>query len=283
MVYNPYIVVPFATWAVAQISKFTLAALRGRIDFRYLYASGGMPSVHSAVVCSLATTSFLVDGSSSHIFGLVAILAAIVMYDSFGVRRSSGEQAGAINMLIQSLSTDRIRLTQPDLKLREILGHQPREVMAGAILGVVLGGAFNYERLGTFMNFIQVTPKGIELIAYGVVAGLVILGGILYRVILHARYPKSKTINNLTRSVITMTQTIGWLAVLATVLQYERDSYTAWRLWIILILLAGATWALTIFRQMHRTVPVAMALEANSARKMKWFGNDRKRRKGKKA
>lgn len=91
MAYNPYIIVPFATWAVAQISKFAIAAFRGRIDFRYLYASGGMPSVHSAVVCSLAMTALLVDGVGSHLFGFTAIFAAIVMYDSFGVRRSAGE------------------------------------------------------------------------------------------------------------------------------------------------------------------------------------------------
>src|SRR4051812_44369194 len=126
MVYNPYIVVPFATWAVAQVSKFTLAALRGRIDFRYLYASGGMPSVHSAVVCSLATTALLVDGANSHMFGFAAIFAAIVMYDSFGVRRSSGEQAAAINMLTETMDRNRVKLAQPGLHLREILGHQPR-------------------------------------------------------------------------------------------------------------------------------------------------------------
>jgi len=54
VVYNPYIVVPLATWAITQVAKFAIAAIKGRIDFRYLYASGGMPSVHSAVVSSLA-------------------------------------------------------------------------------------------------------------------------------------------------------------------------------------------------------------------------------------
>jgi uncharacterized protein len=77
--YNPYIIIPFASWAVAQIAKFAIAAFKGKIDFRYLYASGGMPSVHSAVVCSLAVTALLVDGVGSHLFGFTLIFAAVVI------------------------------------------------------------------------------------------------------------------------------------------------------------------------------------------------------------
>src|SRR6266571_1039037 len=110
MLYNAYIIVPLATWVIAQVAKFMLAALRGRIDFRLLYASGGMPSVHSAIVTSLATTSFLIDGPTSHIFGLTVVVAAIVIYDSFGVRRSSGEQTVALNMLLRSLENGKVKL-----------------------------------------------------------------------------------------------------------------------------------------------------------------------------
>ncbi len=105
MAYNPYIVVPLATWAVSQVAKFAVAAFKGQVDFKYLYSSGGMPSVHSAVVCSLAMTALLVDGTSSHLFGFTLIFAAVVMYDSFGVRRSSGEQAAAINTMSEIRSS----------------------------------------------------------------------------------------------------------------------------------------------------------------------------------
>jgi len=53
---NRYLVVPLVVWAVAQFLKFIIAAFRGRVDFRYLYGSGGMPSVHAAVVTALAIT-----------------------------------------------------------------------------------------------------------------------------------------------------------------------------------------------------------------------------------
>ncbi len=276
MAYNPYIVVPLATWAVAQLAKFALAALRGRIDFRYLYSSGGMPSVHSAVVCSLAVTAWLIDGVDSPIFGFAAVFAAIVMYDSFGVRRSAGEQAAAINMLVASLDKGKVRLEQPSLHLREILGHQPSEVTAGAIVGVVLGGLFNYERLGSLFSFLQVTPLGWELWLYVGIFAVLVIGGVIQRFVLVGRYPKSATIRHLTRRILTITQTIGWLGLAAVLLQYERASYMAWRFWALAVILTGLMWGGALFFKSYRTVPKALSQELNTARKQKWFTSGRK-------
>ena len=46
---TPYLYVPLIAWAIAQLLKFFIALVRGDADLRYLYASGGMPSVHSAI------------------------------------------------------------------------------------------------------------------------------------------------------------------------------------------------------------------------------------------
>jgi acid phosphatase family membrane protein YuiD len=271
VVYNPYLVVPFATWAIAQVGKFTISAFRGRLDFRYLYASGGMPSVHSAVVCSLATTALLVDGVGSHLFGFVALFAAIVMYDSFGVRRSAGEQAGAINMLVASLDRSRVKLEQPDLHVREILGHQPREVTVGAMLGILLAILFNYDRLGRFGSFLQTLPGRPEILAYLVAFLVVLVGGVLARVILRARYPKSKIMKKVGKQILTATQVTGWLGWVSVVFVYERASYLGWRLWPLVMLLVGLLWAIWLLTASYRTVPAAMAGEANEARKLKWL------------
>jgi len=280
VIYNPYIVVPLATWAVAQIGKFAIAAFRGRIDFRYLYASGGMPSVHSAVVCSLATTALLVDGSGSHLFGFAAIFAAIVMYDSFGVRRSAGEQAAAINMLIGSLGRDRVKLLQPDLHLREILGHQPREVTAGAVLGVVLAGLFNYDRLGSLGIFLQTVPGRPELLALLIGFAVVLLGGVVARVILRRRYRKSKIMKQLSSRILAATQTVGWLGLVSVVLAYEHASYFAWRLWPMAVAAAGLLWGVWLLTASYKVVPAELATEVNQARKLKWlrWGRDKGRK-----
>jgi acid phosphatase family membrane protein YuiD len=277
--YNPYIIIPLAAWAVAQISKFAIAAFNGRVDFRYLYASGGMPSVHSAVVMSLATTALLVDGANSHLFGFAVIFAAIVMYDSFGVRRSSGEQAVAINMLIDSLDRNRVKLEQPGMRLREILGHQPREVTAGAALGIVLAGLFNYDKLGAFGGFLQAVPKHPEQVGYLVAFGVILIGGIVARVALKAKYPKSKVMRQLGGRVLVATQTIGWIGLFSVVLVYERASYLAWRLWPELVLAVGLIWAVWLATASYKTVPETLAKEANIARKLKWLNWGKKKKK----
>jgi len=279
--YNPYIVVPFATWAVAQISKFAIAAIKGRIDFRYLYASGGMPSVHSAVVCSLAVTALLVDGMKSPIFGFTVIFAAIVMYDSFGVRRAAGEQAAAINMLIESLDHSKVKLSQPDLHLREILGHQPKEVTVGAIVGVVLAGFFNYGRLGAFGVWLQDVPTHREWMAYSAVFLVILIAGIAARIGLRMRYRTSKAIKLLARRILAATETIGWLGIVSVVLIYERATYLSWRLWALMILAIGLAWAVWIVGVSWRAVPAALADEATEARKRKWlnWGQDKRKRR----
>lgn len=278
MVYNPYIVVPLATWAVAQVSKFGIAAFKGRIDLRYLYASGGMPSVHSAVVSSLAMTALLVDGVQSHLFGFAVILAVIVMYDSLGVRRAVGEQAQVINMLLDNLDRNRFKLDTPAPRPRVVLGHQPREVVVGALTGIVLAGLFNYDRLGRFGDFFQAIPSQRELWAYMGVFGLLVVAGLVVRWILARRYPKSKVMKKFRARLFTAAQTIGWLGLLSTLFVYERASYLSWRLWPVLVLAAGVYWGFWLGSRGARELPVGLAAEANHIRKMKWFNFGRKSR-----
>src|SRR3990167_2577997 len=134
-IYNPYLIIPFVAWFVAHCIKFSLRALNGDVNVRYFYASGGMPSGHSATVLALATTALVHAGWSSPLFGVVAVIAVIVVYDSFGVRRSSGDQAVAINTILKKLPKDQ-KLS--DLKLREVLGHTPSEVIVGSLLGITV-------------------------------------------------------------------------------------------------------------------------------------------------
>jgi hypothetical protein len=238
-----------------------------------------MPSVHSAVVCSLATTALLVDGVNSQFFGFAVIFAAIVMYDSFGVRRSAGEQAAAINMLIDSLDRSRVRITDPDLHLREILGHQPREVTVGALVGIVLAGLFNYDKLGKLGAFVQAVPSHKELYIYAVIFGLIIIGGWIAKIVLKWRYKNSKVVKKLSKRLLIATQTIGWVGALSLVFVYERASYLAWRLWPLLILAIGLFWAIWLTTASYRTVPLALASEEDKARKQKWLSGSKKSRR----
>jgi len=179
---TPYLYVPFVTWAVTQAIKFILALIRGDVDFRYLYASGGMPSVHSAVVTSLATWALIAGGPTNPLFGFAAVFAAIVMYDSFGVRRSAGEQARTLNTLISDLARNGgLKNAEDYNELREILGHKPLEVIVGSILGFAIACMFGYQTILPYFNVFNYELSSMQ-------AKAVMLGALAFVVVAFAVY-----------------------------------------------------------------------------------------------
>jgi acid phosphatase family membrane protein YuiD len=276
--YNPYIVVPLAVWAITQLLKFTVATFRGTIDFRNLYASGGMPSVHSAVVMSLATTALILDGSGSHLFGLTAVLAAIVMYDSFGVRRSSGEQAAALNMVIASLGEGKVRLQNPGLKLREVLGHKPSEVAVGALLGAFLAALFNLNSLSAQLTWLQGSVAGVERMVYVVIFAFLVVGGWLTRIIASKRRPGSKAVGSFAKAILIKTQVIGWIGLVLALAQYENLGYLTWRVWPIAVLVALVVWDAWLFPHYMKKLPVELEAEQEQQRKGKWLRFKKKKK-----
>ena len=131
---SPYIAAAALAWVVAQLVKYIIASIKSKslASFRHLYLSGHMPSAHSATVVAVATVVALKDGIESGLFGVAALLAAIVMYDAVMVRRSSGKQG---DILAQLLLDTKSKIIAP----RFAKGHEPAEVLVGAALGVVIG------------------------------------------------------------------------------------------------------------------------------------------------
>ncbi len=131
---SPYLLVVALGWIVAQGLKYVFAVIKTRRigNFRQFYTSGNMPSSHSACVVGLATVVGIIDGLDSALFGIAFLFAMVVMYDAVMVRRSSGEQGVAIQELIK---LGKAKIVVP----RAAKGHTPLEVLAGAVLGVLLG------------------------------------------------------------------------------------------------------------------------------------------------
>lgn len=123
-------------WLIAQILKVTIDLLiKKKVDFRRLVSAGGMPSSHSAFVVALSTAVGLVHGFDSAFFAVSAAFAGIIMYDAAGVRRAVGIQAGILNEMMDDLNKHR---PVGEQKLRELIGHTPIEVFAGAVLGFLV-------------------------------------------------------------------------------------------------------------------------------------------------
>lgn len=128
---------------VAQVIKTIIFAFQnGFLDLRMLVTTGGMPSSHSASVVAMATTVGLLEGFESVAFALACTFAIVVMYDSAGVRRAAGKQAAILNRIITELVSDDHKVKQG--RLKELLGHSPKEVLAGAILGILISITLRY-------------------------------------------------------------------------------------------------------------------------------------------
>ncbi|MGL4914268.1 MAG: divergent PAP2 family protein [Romboutsia sp.] len=123
----------FACFLAQFIKIFT--GKEKRIELARIFTSGGMPSSHSSFVTSLATLVGMERGFASTDFAIVCVFALIIMYDATGVRRSVGKQAAILNQIVDDLHHKKQIEHQ---KLKELVGHTPKEVLFGAILGIVI-------------------------------------------------------------------------------------------------------------------------------------------------
>ncbi len=134
---NHVLFIAFVAWTVSQVLKVVFNIMKyGRFDLTRLIGSGGMPSSHTAVVIALAVSIGREIGWDSTVFAFSVVMAFVVMYDAAGVRRAAGKQAEVINQMIQDVYQG-THISQE--RLKELIGHTPVEVLAGALLGVLVG------------------------------------------------------------------------------------------------------------------------------------------------
>lgn len=125
-----------AAWTIAQVAKVicNLATAKKGGEGHWLTRMGGMPSSHSATVCSLATSLAWNYGCSSPIFGFSAAFAILVMFDATTTRRAAGMQAKVLNEIVDLFKDKHISRQ----KVMELIGHTRLEVFFGMILGIVV-------------------------------------------------------------------------------------------------------------------------------------------------
>lgn len=134
---NPTYWAAVAAWTIAQIAKVicNLATAKKGGDGHWLIRTGGMPSSHSATVCSLATSMAWNYGCASPLFGFSLAFAILIMFDATTVRRSAGMQAKLLNEIADDLFKD--RHVSPE-KVMEFIGHTRIEVFFGMLLGIAV-------------------------------------------------------------------------------------------------------------------------------------------------
>ncbi|XP_072966253.1 uncharacterized protein [Typha angustifolia] len=133
---NPTFVSGLVAWALAQTLKvFLNFFVERRWDFGMLFSCGGMPSSHSALCTALTASVALCHGVGDSLFPVCLGFSLIVMYDAIGVRRHAGMQAEVLNKIVEDLFQGH---PISERKLKELLGHTPSQVIAGALLGILV-------------------------------------------------------------------------------------------------------------------------------------------------
>jgi acid phosphatase family membrane protein YuiD len=130
---NKLLVLPILVLVITQLLKFFPSLIKKKFDWKYLWATGGMPSAHSSTAISFATVSAIVFGFNSSFFALSVFLSALIIRDALGVRKAAAEQAKVLN-----------KITNNKYNLDEKIGHNPAEVAVGAIVGLVLTSVILY-------------------------------------------------------------------------------------------------------------------------------------------
>ncbi|MFC6464464.1 divergent PAP2 family protein [Marinilactibacillus sp. GCM10026970] len=144
---------------ITQIIKIPVAfLLRRPTSFALATSTGGMPSSHSAGVTALITGLIIEQGYGSRLVAIAATFGVIVIFDSMGVRRQSGEHGILINELIadfENLRKTIVAISQDGTKSvkemidenrqsKEFLGHKPIEVFFGILSGILIAILINF-------------------------------------------------------------------------------------------------------------------------------------------
>ena len=132
----PALTIALITLFSAQLLKFLGTWLVGRrVDFTRLTGMGGMPSAHAASVAALSTSVGLENGWDSTLFGAVAFVSLLIIYDAAGIRQAAMRQAQILNQMLEDLKTHHSIRGE---RLVERLGHTYAEVVAGVAYGVAV-------------------------------------------------------------------------------------------------------------------------------------------------
>lgn len=139
-----YLIVSFTTLILCQIIKFIIESVKEKkLKWGRLFnGSGGMPSSHTSFSFSVVWMILFNEGAASPLFTISLVSALIVGYDAMGHRFESGKQAEAINLLVDKIFDKDYKKNFK--KLKEQIGHQPLEVLAGIFLSLITSLIYTY-------------------------------------------------------------------------------------------------------------------------------------------
>jgi len=137
------LIISISAMLIAQVSKFFIdGIINKKLNESILISTGGMPSSHSALVTALFVSIGLFDyhhnGTLSIGFSIAFVIALVVIHDSMGIRLEASKHAMELNVIKYRLNLIE-NIDIEEKKLKEKLGHKPKEVLVGILLGAFVG------------------------------------------------------------------------------------------------------------------------------------------------
>ncbi len=131
---------------IAQITKVIYHSIKEhRFAWKYFFSTGGMPSSHTSTMVALVTTlgvlQFHYDSGVGYVFAVALAITIVVIYDAMGVRYEAGKHAKLLNNMLEHEPESLQKAVGYDKEkgLNEYLGHKPKEVFFGIVVGVIVG------------------------------------------------------------------------------------------------------------------------------------------------
>jgi len=138
---NKVFVTTFMGWLVAQSIKVFMGVLREkRFNFKWFVGTGGMPSSHAAGATALAASVGIQEGIGTAAFAIASMFAVVVISDAQGMRRASGKQAMILNKMLDDFYWKK---EFQQVRLKELIGHTPVQVIVGFFIGLSIA-LFSY-------------------------------------------------------------------------------------------------------------------------------------------
>ncbi len=132
-----YLIAPAIAGLIAQLSKIFIPSNRLVWSWKNLIAYSGMPSSHAAITVSLTALIAIKLGLDSPLLAVSALFSFLALRDALGIRRYIGKQGKAINELVEDLKEDDY-LDDRYPSMIEKVGHTPRQIAAGTIIGLIV-------------------------------------------------------------------------------------------------------------------------------------------------
>jgi len=132
------LIAPLAAALIAQLIKLFIKSNGLKFDWRSFFSYSGMPSSHAAMAASLCASVGLTQSFNSPLFFVCLILSFFILRDAFGLRNYVGKNGQTLNELTKNLSDNKIISLEKYPGLNEKVGHTPRQIMAGIILGIIV-------------------------------------------------------------------------------------------------------------------------------------------------